>query len=76
MTRFVKWVPTWLFLPFVMIMTLYPPIELSRVIYITAFNGAHISKAGHTSLDYSMEMVFIWTFMAIGWGLIYLRAKK
>jgi len=76
MTKFVKWVPIWAFMPFVLIMTLYPPIELSRVIYITAFNGVHISKAGHASWEFILEIIFMWTFMALGWWLIYLRAKK
>jgi hypothetical protein len=76
MKGFIKWMPLWIFLPLVILLTLYPPVELSRVIYVTAFKGIIISKAGYSSLAFTLELMFLWVFMVMGWLLVYLRVKK
>ena len=74
--KFSRFTNAKLYTLFVVILGLYAPVELTRVIVICTWQNTILNHAPYPDYYFILELAFFWTFQITGWVLVYLRIKR
>jgi len=74
--KFIRFTNAKLYMLLVILLGIYAPVELTRIIVICTWQNTILNHALFPGYYFIIELAFFWTFQITGWVLVYLRIKR